>query len=106
MESHVQILSEKLAANGHDVTVYTSNFADLKERESVNGVDVIRVKQVRELFYTPITPELKKVMVGADHDVIHAHTPPPLSAYYAARAVKKSKIPFVITYHCDESDPA
>ncbi len=101
VESHVQTLSEKLAGNGHDVTVYTSNFGNLKEREIYHGVQIIRVKQTRELFYTPVTPSLKKVMAQEKYDVVHAHTPPPLSAYYAARAVKKSKTPFVITYHCD-----
>ncbi len=101
VESHVQTLSEKLVGNGHDVTVYTSNFGHLKEREVFRGIEVIRVKQTRELFYTPITPGLKKVMAKEKYDVVHAHTPPPLSAYYAARAVKKSKTPFVVTYHCD-----
>ena len=101
VESHVQTLSEKLVDNGHEVTVYTSNFGDLKETEVINGVRVIRVKQTRQLFYTPITPSLRKVMGQEKYDVVHAHTPPPLSAYYAARAVKKSKIPYVVTYHCD-----
>lgn len=101
VESHVQTLSEKLVGNGHDVTVYTSNFGNLKEREVYHGINVIRVKQTRELFYTPITPSLKKAMAQEKYDVVHAHTPPPLSAYYAARAVKKSKTPFVVTYHCD-----
>jgi glycosyltransferase involved in cell wall biosynthesis len=101
VESHVQTLSEKLVGNGHDVTVYTSNFGDLKEREIYRGVEVVRVKQTREIFYTPITPSLKKEMKPEKYDVVHAHTPPPLSSYYTARAMKKSKTPYVVTYHCD-----
>ncbi|UCF08815.1 MAG: glycosyltransferase family 4 protein [Thermoplasmata archaeon] len=101
IESHVQTLSEKLVNNGHDVTVYTSNYSDLKESQEFHGIKVIRVKQIAELFYTPITPAIKKAVAAGSHDIVHAHTPPPLSAYYAAKACKKRKLPFVATYHCD-----
>jgi glycosyltransferase involved in cell wall biosynthesis len=101
VESHVLTLSEKLVKNGHDVTVYTSNFDKLKEQENFSGIDIVRVKQIASIFATPITPKIKKAITSQDHDVIHAHTPPPLTAYYAAKAAKRTKTPFVVTYHCD-----
>jgi glycosyltransferase involved in cell wall biosynthesis len=101
VESHVLTLSERLVRNGHDVTVYTSNYEDLKEHELFHGIKIIRVKQLARFFSTPITPGLKKVVSEGDHDVVHAHTPPPVSAYYTAKACKRSKFPLVVTYHCD-----
>jgi glycosyltransferase involved in cell wall biosynthesis len=101
VESHVLTLSEGLARNGHEVTVYTSNYAKLKEQEIFHGIKIKRLKQVANIFSTPITPSLKKAFGGKDHEIVHAHTPPPLSAYYSAKACKRSKIPFVVTFHCD-----
>ncbi|MEE9151269.1 MAG: glycosyltransferase family 4 protein [Thermoplasmata archaeon] len=101
VESHVLTLSERLVKNGNEVTVYTSNYDDLKENEIFHGIKIVRLKQLTRIFSTPITPGIKKAVAKGDHDVVHAHTPPPLSAYYTAKACKKSKIPFIITFHCD-----
>lgn len=101
VESHVLTLSERLVRDGHDVTVYTSNYEDLKEHEIFHGIKIIRIKQLASFFSTPITPGIKKIVAEGDHDVVHAHTPPPLSAYYTAKACRRSKFPFVVTYHCD-----
>jgi glycosyltransferase involved in cell wall biosynthesis len=101
VESHVLTLSERLVKNGHDVTVYTSNFDNLEEIDKFSGIKIVRAKQIASFFATPITPKIKKAIASEDHDVVHAHTPPPLTAYYAAKAVKRSKTPFVVTYHCD-----
>ena len=101
VESHVLTLSERLVKNGHEVTVYTSNHANLKDKENFLGIDVIRSNQIAKVFSTPITPDIKRIVIQGEHDVVHAHTPPPLTAYYAAKACKKSKFPFVVTYHCD-----
>jgi glycosyltransferase involved in cell wall biosynthesis len=39
-------------------------------------------------------------------DVVHAHSPPPLTSYYAAKASARRRVPFVITYHCDVEVPS
>lgn len=101
VESHVLTLSSGLVEKGHKVTVFTSNYENLKEREVMDGIEIVRVEQRANLFSTPITPVLRKIIARADFDVVHAHTPPPLSAYYSAKGCKRSKTPFVITYHCD-----
>jgi glycosyltransferase involved in cell wall biosynthesis len=41
-----------------------------------------------------------------DADVVHAHSPPPLTSYYAAKASSRRRVPFVITYHCDIEVPS
>lgn len=101
VESHVLTLSLKLQKNGHDVTVYTSKYANIPSKEIFQGIRVIRIKQFTNIFSTPVTPKLKKVLADERYDVVHAHTPPPMTAYYTASACKRSKTPMVITYHCD-----
>ena len=105
VESHVRSLAVELARRDHRVTVLTSNYAKLPEKESMNGFAVERVKCLGVLFRTPITPALRRAISPGRFDVIHAHSPPPLSAYYAATAAERARTPIVITYHCDLEFP-
>lgn len=101
VESHVYDLSRKLVERGHDVTVATSMFAELKPREMVHGVKVVRLRPFAIWFKTPIAPRLKEYILECDADIIHAHSPPPFCSYFAARACATTKKPLVVTYHCD-----
>lgn len=101
VESHVLNLSKGLVKNGHEVTVYTSLVKGAKVNEIYEGISIRRVKPFKTLYTTPITPKLKKNIIQESHEVIHAHFPPPLASYYAFKASKKTKTPFVLTYHCD-----
>ena len=105
VESHVLDLSRTLVNRGNEVTVVTTNLGDSKEKEVLDDIKVVRVKPVKILFSTPIIPNIKKVLMEEDMDIVHAHVPPPLSAYYAAKICKKKKIPYIITYHCDLDIP-
>ncbi len=102
IESYVLTLSKFLMKKGHDVTVYTTLLPDTKENESIEGVNVARIKPLFTLFKTPVAPSMKI----SDYDVIHAHSPPPFHSYLAARIGKKNKTPFVLTYHCDPEIPS
>jgi len=106
VESHVRSLAAELARRGHEVTVLTSNYARLPETEEMDGFSVHRVKSLGTVFRTPITPALRKAIPAARFDLIHAHSPPPLSSYYAAVAAERSRTPFVVTYHCDLEIPS
>lgn len=102
VESHVFELSRYLVKRGHEVVVLTSRYEKgLREEESIRGIRVKRVKPVFIAFLTPVMPAIKKEIAVEGGDVIHSHSPPPLSAYYAGKAAKKMKIPHVLTYHCD-----
>jgi len=107
VETHVATLSSELVRRGHDVTVLTSR-ADrgLLEREDLHGVHVRRVKARAVWLRTPIAPATKAVLSSIDADVVHAHSPPPLTSYYAAKASSRRRVPFVITYHCDIGVPS
>ena len=105
VESHVRALAGELAKRGHEVTVLTSNYAKLPERESRDGFAVHRVKCLGVVLRTPITPALRKEIAQGRYDVVHAHSPPPLAAHYVSLACERSRTPLVTTYHCDLEIP-
>ncbi len=105
VESHVFDLSRHLMRRGHRVVVLTSDYGGLKERENVMGIPVRRVKALTVRFSTPVTPSIKKAISEEGGDIIHSHSPPPLSSYYAGKASRRSGIPHVMTYHCDLEIP-
>jgi glycosyltransferase involved in cell wall biosynthesis len=102
----VLALARELVRKGHEVQVFTSNHAGLKEFDSVEGVPVRRVPVSSMVFDTPLTPKLMAALQGEKWDIVHAHSPPPLSSYYAARAAVKSGVPLVYTHHCDPEIPS
>lgn len=107
VETHVATISKELVRRGHDVTVVTSR-ADrtLAERSEFGGIHVRRVKARAVWLRTPIAPATKAVLASLEADVVHAHSPPPLTSYYAAKAASRRNLPFVITYHCDAEVPS
>jgi glycosyltransferase involved in cell wall biosynthesis len=105
VETHVRSLAAELARRGHEVTVLTSNYAKLPAEETMEGFQVRRVRSRGVVLRTPMTPTLRREFPPGRFDVVHAHSPPPLSAYYASVACEKSRTPFVVTYHCDLEIP-
>ena len=107
VESHVAELSSELVRRGHDVTVVTSRTGRaLPEREEWRDIHIRRVKARAVWIRTPIAPATKAVLASIDADVVHAHSPPPLTSYYAAKACSRRGLPLVITYHCDVEVPS
>ncbi|HVM44358.1 MAG TPA: glycosyltransferase family 4 protein, partial [Candidatus Thermoplasmatota archaeon] len=105
VESHVEAISAELARRGHEVEVVTSRLEGTAPREVRDGYLVTRVPTRRILFSTPITPTLGEALDRARRDLVHAHSPPPLSAWYAARWCRAHATPFALTYHCDLEIP-
>ncbi len=105
VESHVLDLSKELASRGHEVHVLTTNMGKMPERETMLDFDIFRLKPLSILFKTPIVPRIEKSVGRMKADVVHSHSPPPLSSYYATKGCKSSKSPHVITYHCDVEIP-
>ncbi|MFQ6107710.1 MAG: glycosyltransferase family 4 protein [Thermoplasmata archaeon] len=105
VESHVLDLSRKLSDFGYQIEIVTSMYEKLRERERVFGLDVVRLKPLAIRWRTPITSRLRKYVAESDADIVHAHSPPPLDSYFAARSCESSNKPFVITYHCDLEIP-
>lgn len=105
VESHVEGISAELARRGHRVDVVTSRLPGAPTREVRQGYLVRRVRQRANLFTTPITPGLGPAIGEAEPDLVHAHSPPPLSSWQAARWCRAKGVPFVLTHHCDLEIP-
>lgn len=101
VESHVFELSKMLRRSGHEVTVLTSLLKGTRPEEEMDGIRVLREKPTLTLYTTPVTRSFKKSIARLDADLVHAHTPPPVSAYYASMGCERAGVPFVLTYHCD-----
>jgi len=106
VESHVLTVSKELARRGHDVTVVTTRHDPaIPAEERLDGVRVVRVRPRAILLRTPVAPRIRGAIEGLRPDVIHAHSPPPLSAHYASLVAQAHRIPFAVTYHCDVELP-
>ncbi len=105
VESHVLDISRELRRRGHEVTVLTSRHAPLPLEEEVEGLPVHRVPVLFTLFRSPVTPDLNTALEDLPADLYHAHSPPPVTSYYAARAAERTGVPLAVTYHCDLEIP-
>lgn len=105
VESHVEGVSAELARRGHRVDVVTSLVPGAATREVRDGYLVRRVRQRANLFTTPITPGLRHALSESPADVVHAHSPPPLTSWQAARWCRATGTSFVLTHHCDLEIP-
>jgi len=91
-------LAEGLAADGYGVTVITTRYKGFKARETVSGVNIIRIKT---LFDSRILSSFfmipKALQLAGKSDIIHTTTyNASLSAYISSRITGK---PCVITVH-------
>ncbi|MEM3395967.1 MAG: glycosyltransferase [Thermoplasmata archaeon] len=106
VESHVFALSRGLVELGHEVKVLTANHTNnLPEQEKFEGLEIIRVPTLANLFNTPINPSIFFRIKKIDFDVAHLHFPPPLASFFASLSLVKMKKPYVLTYHCDVELP-
>lgn len=101
VESHVEAVAEELVRRGHRVTVVTTRLPGTASVERRNGVDVVRVEPTSILFETPIAPRTAPEVASLGADVVHTHSPPPLTSWFAALGAEKAGVPLVHTHHCD-----
>ncbi len=105
---YVERLSRALAAQGHDVTVLTSQYdRDLPLRESIEGVQVHRVPVLFRISKGVIMPGfgLQATRLARQADIIHLHLPQFDAPGLAIRGRLFGK-PVVLTYHCDLQLPS
>ncbi len=102
VESHVRGLAREFAREGHDVTVVTSRYdRRLPREERFEGYRILRARSLGVLFNTPIDFGTGRTLLSADADVVHLHYPPPLTSFFATRALARRRVPTCLTYHCD-----
>lgn len=102
VESHVFELSRELHRRGHDVTIVTSRYDPaLPVEETIEGLLVLRSRTRGVVLNTPLDPAVGEILRKLPADVVHIHYPPPVTPYFAARSLRRSGRPIVLTYHCD-----
>ena len=102
VESHVRTLAGELAREGHEVTIVTSRFRrDLPSSEEREGYRVVRTASLGVLFNTPVDVGTGRAVRRLRADVVHLHYPPPMTSFFATRALDGTGVPICMTYHCD-----
>jgi glycosyltransferase involved in cell wall biosynthesis len=99
-EIHTHETATRIAAEGHAVTVLTTDpGGGLPSEESCEGVHIVRASAWPEGRDYSFSPHLYHVIHSGDWDIVHCqgiHTlVPPLAMAAATRA----KIPYVVTFH-------
>jgi glycosyltransferase involved in cell wall biosynthesis len=102
VESHVRSLAREFAREGHAVTVVTSRYDKrLPAAEELEGYRILRSRAWGVLFNTPIDVGSGRLVRSLEADVVHLHYPPPITSYSVTRALKRTRVPVCLTYHCD-----
>lgn len=104
VEAYVRDISTTMVKMGHEVTVICANVSSESEsNETIDGVQVRRLRSVGQIANTNITPRLPDVVLrkARQSDVIHTHLPTPWSADWSAMAAVLTRTPLVVTYHND-----
>ena len=100
---YVERLSRALAAQGHDVTVLTSQYDPALPRYDVmDGVKVVRIPVALRVSKGVLMPDFGPMAwrLSRAADVIHLHLPQFDAPGLAMRGRLLGK-PVVLTYHCD-----
>lgn len=105
VESHVECVGRELAARGHEVTVLTASQPGAPAREQLDGLRIERVRRLVSPLGTPVTPALEQRIAELRPDIVHSHSPPPVTSWHAARGAARAKAPHVLTHHCDLDIP-
>lgn len=100
-----KMVCEKLADDGYEVTVLTSNYAKLKDEEVINKVKVVRAPIIGKISKGTISPAfiIKAKQLGKQADIINMHLPMIESGLISSLVDKKK---LVVTYHCDINLPS
>ncbi len=85
VETHVAEITERLAARGHDVTVFAADAEEgLPRRETRDQIRVRRFRGVAPGGAFHVAPGIWPAVRRADPDVVHAHNYHSLPAFFAA----------------------
>lgn len=98
-----QLVAEGLARRGHHVTVLTGRHErSLPARESIEGVNVVRVDSVARISRGLVMPGFGRaaLRLARGHDVVHIHTPM-LEAWLVAALSGVRHRPLVMTHQGD-----
>jgi len=98
IESHVRDLSAELRKSV-DVKVIVANDRLRRDRENIDGIDVIRLPCVMTLASAPICPTMIASVRLEKADIVHLHLPNPAAAIACLLARPAGAV--VVTWHSD-----
>ena len=105
-ELHTHEVARRLAATGHGAVVLTTDrTGDLRRREELDGVKVIRVSawpKESDLYWAPA---IHRVIRKANVDIVHCQGYHTLVAPVAMYSAIRAGIPYVMTFHSGYSSP-
>lgn len=104
VETYVYALSRELVRQGHEVSVVCARpDVDVARFESIDGIEVHRLRSIGSIANTNLTPALPVALLREIRaaDVVHTHVPTPWSADVSAMVGLVADCPVVVTYHND-----
>lgn len=97
MESVLYDLTTGIDKSEFNVKCLVTGTSRQNEIHFVNGVPVYKMARPFEIASTPISFSFLKRAQNIDADLLHVHLPNPLATW----ALRNTKLPYVVTYHCD-----
>lgn len=96
----VRLVSERLVANGHEVTVLCSNHSKLPKQETINNVLVKRAPIICKISKGTISPSfiIDAVRMSKKMDIVNLHMPM-LESGIISSFISHKKI--ILMYQCD-----
>lgn len=101
VENYVYYLSRELVNLGHDVKVICANEPETAAHETIEGVEISRLRYWGKVANTNITPDLPFKLNEEEFDILHTHVPTPWSADWSRIIANRKNKPLVVTYHND-----
>lgn len=99
IENIIKILAESQAAAGHRVTVLACSVSRQTQRESLDGVEVIKAGRLATVASMPLSLSQPLILAGLRPDIVHLHSPYPLGE--AANWLLGRAKATIIRYHSD-----
>ncbi len=99
IENHIKVLAEAQALAGHDVTVLVCARARRTQRETLNGVTVLKAGRLGNVAGMPLSLAQPWQLSKLRPDIVHVHSPYPLGE--AANWLLGRGRATVITHHSD-----
>jgi glycosyltransferase involved in cell wall biosynthesis len=100
VERHVEQLAPRLAAFGHEVTVYVRPFTNPRRHRTWNGCRLITIPTIRQKHVETITHVFLSSIhaIGQGYDIVHYHGVGPSTVAWIVRLfAPKTKV--VVTFH-------
>ncbi len=98
-EVHTAEVAKRLAARGYEVTVLTADADGRPVRETIDGVEIIRVRgypRGRDYRFAPV---LRSVIQQGDWDLVHCQGYHTAVAPLAMYSTLRRGLPLVVTFH-------